>query len=430
MIRASGTGCIDEGYREHVTARPRIGTAERQARIGLRHRLAAGTQVTSVAEAAAALVVIHASDSPSVFLQGRARMKTSSPASIERELYEDRSVLRMLAMRRTLFLVPVSDVPVVHAAASRAVAATERKRTIAMLTEAGIGPDPAALLEELESVGLVAVRERGEATTAELRAIDPRLGQKLTLSRGKSYEATISVGQKVFFHLALDGRIGRGRPRGTWIASQFRWSPIERWLPDGIAPMSVDAARAELVRRWLRVFGPGTHDDIKWWTGWSMAATKEALAAIDTAEVELEGGGIGFLLADDLEPSDPPEPWVALLPALDATTMGWTDRHWYLGGYRAALFDNAGNAGPTIWVDGRIVGGWAQRADGEIALSLLEDVGAEASQAIDREASRLAEWIAPAKLPWGFWAQRLGGQAPGGGSMRPSPQTSGPQKNR
>ena len=382
-----------------------------------------------MAEAAAALVVIHASDSPSVFLQARARMSRSSPAGIEHELYEERTVLRMLAMRRTLFLVPVDDVPVVSAAASHAVAETERKRTIAMLREAGIGSDPAALLAELEGIGLAAVRELGEATTAELRALDPRLGQKMTIARGKPYEATISVGQKVFFHLALDGRIGRGRPRGTWIASQFRWSPIERWLPDGIAEMSVDVARAELVRRWLGVFGPGTRDDIKWWTGWSLAVTNKALATIDKIEVDLDGGGIGFVLAGDLEPSEAPEPWVALLPALDATTMGWKERDWYLGGYRAVLFDNAGNAGPTIWVDGRIVGGWAQRPDGEIALLLLEDVGMETRRAIDLEATRLADWISPTRIPWSFWAQRVGGHASGGGSTRPSPQSSGPQEN-
>ena len=412
-----------------MTARLRIGTDERRARVGLRHRLAPGTQVATVAEAAAALVVIHASDSPSVFLQARARMSTSSPDAIERELYEERSVLRVLAMRRTLFLARVEDVPMLHAAASLAVAATERKRTIGMLTAAGIGPDPGALLEELEAVGLAAVRERGEATTAELRAIDPRLSQKLTLSRGKSYEATISLGQKVFFHLALDGRIGRGRPRGTWIASQFRWSPIERWLPDGIAEMPVDVARAELVGKWLRTFGPGTRDDIQWWTGWSQAATGKALAGLDTVEVDLDGGATGYVLADDLESSKPSGPWVALLPALDATTMGWKDRDWYLGGYRAALFDNVGNAGPTIWVDGRIVGGWAQRADGEITTFLLEDVGKETSRAIDQEAARLADWISPAIMGWGFWAQRAGSHEPGGGSTRPSPQTSGPQKN-
>ena len=388
--------------REDVSARPRIGTDERRARIGLRHLLAAGTQVKSVAEAAAAVFVLHATDVASMFLQARARMSRSSPAQIERELYEDRSVLRMLAMRRTLFLVPISDVPIVEAAASQAIAERERRRTIAMLTEAGIGPDPAALLDELEAIGLAAVRSRGEATTAELTALDPRLGQKMRIAVGKPYEATMSVSQKVFLHLALDGKIGRGRPRGTWIGTHVRWSPIERWLPDGIAPMPVDDARAELVRRWLRAFGPGTRDDIKWWTGWTLGATRKALEAIDAVEVDLDDGGRGYVLPDDLEPSAPPEPWVALLPALDATTMGWKDRDWYLGGYRSKLFDTAGNAGPTIWVDGRIVGGWAQRRSGEIVPLLLEDVGTETRQAIDKEVARLAKWIGPVSVRSSF----------------------------
>jgi hypothetical protein len=385
-----------------VTARPHIQPEQRRARVGLRHRLAAGTQVSSLAAAAASVVVLHASDSASVFLQARARMATSSPAGIERELYEDRTVLRLLAMRRTLFLVPIPDVPVVHAAASRAVAETERKRTIGMLTEAGVGPDPAAVLDELEAIGLAAVRERGEATTAELGNLDPRLGQKITLARGKPYEATISVSQKVFFHLALDGKIGRGRPRGTWIGSQFRWSPIERWLPDGIPEVAVDDARTELAKRWLRAFGPGTRDDIKWWTGWTIAATKQALAAAGAVEVDLDAGTTGYLLPDDVEASERPASWVALLPALDATTMGWKARDWYLGSYGPALFDRNGNAGPTIWADGRIVGGWAQRSSGEIALRLLEDVGVETARAIDREAARLAEWIGTANTRSSF----------------------------
>lgn len=329
-------------------------------------------------------------------------MTACLPADIDRELYEERSVLRHLAMRRTLFIVPLDAVAIVHAAASRAIAETERKRTLGMLAGAGIGPDPAALLNELEAIGLAAVRERGEATTAELTALDPRLGQKITLGRGKSYQATISVSQKVFFHLALDGRIARGRPLGTWIGSQFRWSPIERWLPDGIAERPVDAARAELARRWLRSFGPATREDLKWWTGWTVKATVEALAACGAVEVDLGGGTTGYVLADDLEPTPRPAPWVALLPALDATTMGWADRDWYLGPYRAALFDTNGNAGPTIWVDGRIVGGWVQHPDREIVPNLLEDVGREATLAIEREAALLADWIGPVSVRSSF----------------------------
>jgi hypothetical protein len=83
----------------------------------------------------------------------------------------------------------------------------------------------------------------------------------------------------------------------------------------------------------------------------------------------------GIVLADDLATSPTPEPWVALLPSLDPTTMGWQQRTWYLGDHAPAVFDRNGNAGPTVWADGRIVGGWAQRRSGEVVFRLLEGRG-------------------------------------------------------
>ena len=127
---------------------------ERRARLGLRHLLANGTQVASYAEAAAAMVVLHATDPATVFLEGWARMAEPSPESIEHELYEEPTVLRMIAMRRTLFIVPLPDVPMVLAGGSRDVAERERPRTVKMLTDAGIGSDPAAHLAELEEIAL------------------------------------------------------------------------------------------------------------------------------------------------------------------------------------------------------------------------------------------------------------------------------------
>jgi hypothetical protein len=78
--------------------------------------------------------------------------------------------------------------------------------------------------------------------------------------------------------------------------------------------------------------------------------------------------------------------------------MGWAARGWFLGGHGPTLFDRNGNAGPTVWWDGRVVGGWAQRRDGEIAFRLLEDVGAEGAAAVGAAAERLGAWLGKARV--------------------------------
>jgi hypothetical protein len=205
------------------------------------------------------------------------------------------------------------------------------------------------------------------------------------------------VVSRILLLLAAEGRIVRGRPRGSWISGQYRWSVVDAWLPDGVPRWSLQDAQTELVRRWLAGFGPATIADVKWWTGLPMGQVRRAVAAAGAVEVDLDGTP-GLVLADDLDPVPPPAPWAALLPALDPTTMGWAGRDFYLGPHRPILFDRNGNAGPTIWWDGHVVGGWAQRPTGEVVLRLLEDVGADARAAIEAEAARLTDWLGPLRV--------------------------------
>ena len=170
------------------------------------------------------------------------------------------------------------------------------------------------------------------------------------------------------------------------------------WLPGHRAgALAGEAARAELARAWLRAFGPATVADLTWWSGLNLGQVRAALGALDVEEVDLHGTA-GVALADDLAATAAPAPWIALLPSLDPTTMGWKERGWYLGGHGSALFDRNGNAGPTVWCDGRVVGGWAQRRTGEVVHRLLEDVGTEVEQAVGAEASRLADWLGDVRV--------------------------------
>ncbi|MGH3735379.1 MAG: winged helix DNA-binding domain-containing protein [Micromonosporaceae bacterium] len=378
-----------------------IDTAERRARLLRRHHLVSGHRAADPAQAAAGVVVLHATDPASVHLQVLARLREPDISAVERALYEERELVRMLGMRRTMFVAPVGFAPVVQAAAARAVAVRERRRLVQRITpavrELGAAGVEAWLADVQEST-LGALRARGEATAAELSADEPRLRTQVLMAEGKKYEAWTNITTWVLNQLSVEGRIVRGRPRGTWISSQYRWSPLERWLPGGLPDLPAADARAALIRAWLERFGPGTVADIKWWTGFTLAEVHAALTAIAPADVDL-GGTPGLLLADDLDPVPPPdEPEVALLPALDPTPMGWQQRDWYLGVHKESLFDRNGNIGPTIWWEGRIVGGWAQRGDGELAYRLREDIGADGVAAVEKALAQLAALIGPVRF--------------------------------
>jgi Winged helix DNA-binding domain len=380
----------------------RFSAAERRARIGARHRLAVEVRADRVEDVAASLVAIHSTDAASVFVASWARLadRACGPEEVERALYEERSLLRMLAMRRTMFVVDRATAPVVHAAASRAVAARERTRLLK-----GLDGRSAAWLRKAEDVALAALA-KDELTATELAAVDPRLAEDVRTGSGK-WSATVKLASRLLLVLSAEGQAIRTRPRGGWTSTQFRWTTLEAWTGAPLEELDPAEAERALARAWLRAFGPARPEDLEWWAGWTVAQTRRALTGDDVVECALEDDAPGVVLADDTEPVPPPAPWIALLPALDTTPMGWKHRDWYLGPHADRVFDLNGNVAPTVWHDGRIVGAWTRRPSGEIAYILLEDVGAEATTLLDAEAEALAPRLGDATL-----APRARGYAP------------------
>lgn len=252
-------------------------------------------------------------------------------------------------------------------------------------------------MHRAERAALEVFERLDEVTTADLVQASPLLATRIELARGTKWATTQSMASRVLTVLSCQGLVVRARPRGGWTSSQFRWSSAERWAPGLTERPDAAQATVALATAWLRAYGPATPDDLQWWAGWTKTRTRSALAEVDTVAVDLDGAD-GLLLADDAEPVGEPAPWVALLPALDPSAMGWKHRDHLLGPHRAALYDVNGNAGPTVWADGQMVGGWAQRDDGEVVVRLLEDVGHTAIERVEERAADLTVLLGAVRL--------------------------------
>jgi Winged helix DNA-binding domain len=408
----------------------KVSEAHRRARLVSRHRLSIPAATVTVATEA--MVALHATDPVTVYLSARARVPAATAGAVDDALYAERGIVRMLGMRRTMFVVPAALLPVVQQACTDDVARRLRRQLERDLGCGGIGDgDAATWLRELGDSALRALAARGSATGAQLSADEPRLRTQLVYVPDKSYGGAANITSRVLVLLAAEGHMIRGHRRGGWSSGQFEWCPPAAWLAGGTASAGhgtapdgsgqgaagsgtageagsgsrpgsdgaadAAAARAELARRWLRTFGPAPVSDLQWWAGWTGAQTKAALTALPVCEVDLDGQP-GVMLAGDEEFDEEPAPVAALLPALDPTPMGWQARGWFLGPHGPALFDRTGNIGPTVWWEGRIVGGWAQRASGEVVIRLLEDIGADGAAAVAAETARLEAWLGSARI--------------------------------
>jgi Winged helix DNA-binding domain len=369
--------------------------AERRARLARRHFLVG--QAGSIDSLVADLVGLHATDPATPYLSLWARLSDFAVADLDAELYGRRTLVKHLAMRRTLWAVRAEDLPLIQSGASDRVADNERRRLVADAQKAGITDDGDTWVDTACAAVLRHLAEHGAASAKELRAALPELAGRYDYAPGKRWGGETPLAPRVLTVLSVRGDIVRGPNDGAWTVSRPRWTPMADWLAARPGAATPEVARAELVRRWLRAFGPATVTDIKWWFGNTLTWARQALRDIDAVEVDLDGRP-GFALPDDLDSEPDVDRWCALLPGLDVTTMGWFDRDWYVGEHRSQVFDTNGNGGPTAWWNGRIVGAWGQDADGRVELRLLEDVGRDGKRALIQRADELTEWAAGVRV--------------------------------
>ncbi|MGV9670135.1 winged helix DNA-binding domain-containing protein [Gordonia sp. NPDC003504] len=384
--------------------RPRVTDRARRNRLLRRHRLAADTRATSVVETAESMVGLHSTTPSTVYLAAWARIDGFTSASMDDALYVDRSLVKQLAMRRTLFVFPRDLLREAVGAVGPRVTASERTNMLRDLRRSEWCTDPDGWIDAARTAVAAELVDGVTLTSSQIRERLPEFNRTVIVSPGKSYGGTNPMLPRIINMMSAAGDIVRGPNSAGWHMSRPSWSSMRDWLGEQLDPPDPATAYAAMVRRWLASFGPGTESDLVWWLGSTKAAVRQALAQLDIAEVELDDGSVGYVLAEDVvSPDDDDlEPQAVLLPELDSTTMGHKIRDFYLGPHGEHIFDRNGNGGQTVWWDGRIVGGWYRDDDTSIRVHLFEKLPAGARRAVDDRADELATWLGGAQIRPGY----------------------------
>ena len=386
----------NEHRRRLLAARQRLGSSGRTDR--------------SIGDVANALALLHSTDPSTPYLTLHARTDAGIP-DIDAALYDDRTLLRHTTVRRTVFVMPLDVVPFAHGAYNPGLVAKLRSNLVGWIDASPDVDAPAtSFLDEVEQHVVASLSADGPATGTALAGRVPELQVRFDPTPAATWSKPMRITSKVLELLAAQGRIARGRPIGaSFTSGAWTWEVIDDWLgAPGIEPVDPGLALAALMDRHLTTFGPATVTDLGWWSGLPKGRIRAALDELGAREVTLEDvTEPGFVCAhDDLDVGHRGrelDATVALLPGLDPAAMGWKQRAWYVDDRAATgIFDRNGNAGPTVWVGGRVVGAWTQRTDGEIVIELTDDVDAAARLALDDEAARIANWLGDVRVKWRY----------------------------
>ncbi len=294
---------------------------------------------------------------PIAYLSLVARRPTLTLGDMDEALINDRSLVRATAFRGSLYLIATEDYPLYFRALYDLLSTTGMSR----LRSEGIDEAQLKFFSE---------RLRDEdfdmpKTEAELISV---------LFPGKERRLGADVERTLLRKLCDIGLLVRTTSKG-WKGNQWNYALAEHWLDDDLDVEQVEHAKVEMVRRYLRAYGPARLEDAAWWTGLPVTDVRRVFETLGREIVKFPVDGLGEGLVTLREVAEQTRKGVGqpdrilFLPLWDAYSLGWRDRTRVVEPRFAPwVYDTAGNTTSIIVEEGRCIGLWQFRDGDSITL--------------------------------------------------------------
>lgn len=310
-----------------------------------------------------------------------ARVDGLRPADVQATLWQERTLVKTWAMRGTLHLFAVEDLPLVVAARN----ITENRYWLKHFESYGISEAQyETFLAAVPQVlgGEPMTREQLAVAVAKRTGIDQLLPALIESSWGSALKPS-----------AFGGDLCFGPTQGRNVAFVRPCDWLGRWRE-----IDPKAALQAIILRYLSVYGPATPQDFaRWWGGVTLLAKKtfkelELAGELEAVDVD---GWKAFALRSSLEPMESLSAAgiVRLLPMFDAYTHGLLDCDPLLpSAFRRLVFRPQAWISAVVLVDGRIRGVWeytVKRSRTTVKVRMFASPTARVRTAIVAEAERL-----------------------------------------
>lgn len=373
-----------------MTTPRRVTWTEANARRIARQHLAvpAPAEESSPAAVTGAMLGAHAQVLSAAELSVALRLEAATRATVRDALRADGTLVKTYGPRGTVHLLPSADLPLWTGALSAIPAGADPMPPDVRMTEEQTEAVLTAIGEALADRDLTV----DELTDAIVERTGPWAGDRVM----EAFQDKWPRWRQVTHRAAHRGVLCFGPNRGRRVT----YTNPHRVLP-GFTPIDGAAAQAELVRRYLRAYGPASPRYFARWLaaprGWAGEVFAAAAASGEIEEVVYEGGSAWVVAGDTDFPAEPPE-GVRLLPYFDAFAIASQPRELLFPGRAFERALGGGQAGnhPVLLVDGTVAGVWHQRRSGRrIAVTVEPIAGGTLSprrrRALEEQVERVGE---------------------------------------